>query len=43
MGRLARLSDRTLKDIGFDRSEVCSIAYWRETDRSRYRNLRAGG
>jgi len=38
--RLARLSNRTLKDIGLDRSEIGSIAHWEEADRSRVRNLR---
>lgn len=43
MGRLAALSDQTLKDLGVHRSEVCSIAYWNKSDRTRRRNLPAGG
>ena len=42
-GRLAALSDHTLKDLGVHRSEVSSIAYWNKADRTRFRNIRAGG
>lgn len=43
MVQLGSLSDHTLNDLGLHRSEVCSIAHWNESDRTRYRNVRAAG